>query len=173
MTQAIPLHSLNHVSRETRDVNRLKDFYMQVLGFRPAVRPNFSFGGHWLMLPVGYHQDRGDWHLTPEGRPTPGALLMHIIQKDEAERLPEGPVCAVESGVCMSLGHIIILTTSDEPSSSFPDRPKAILRGHHLAFRTQHMEQVEKILAERGIECGRAVVPNTKVRQLFFFDPGG
>ncbi|PRP82506.1 hypothetical protein PROFUN_10076 [Planoprotostelium fungivorum] len=148
--RSLPLHSLNHVSRETRDVDRLRDFYITVLGFRPAVRPNFSFKGHWLLLPHGYYLEDETWHLTKEGRPPGGALLMHIIQKDEQENLPEGPI---------------------NTDSSYPDRPKAILRGHHLAFRTERMDDVEKILTERGIQFGKSIVPNTSVRQFFFFDP--
>lgn len=49
----LPLHSLNHVSRETRDCRRLQDFYTRVLGFRQIERPVFGFDGAWLAMPNG------------------------------------------------------------------------------------------------------------------------
>lgn len=45
---AIPLSFLHHVARATRDVERCRDFYVNVLGFRDLPRPPFSFRGAWL-----------------------------------------------------------------------------------------------------------------------------
>lgn len=49
MTQPLPIRQLHHVARISRDPERSKAFYRDVLGFRELVRPNFSFRGAWLL----------------------------------------------------------------------------------------------------------------------------
>ena len=51
MSQALPLESVNHIARATRELDKLQetiDFYRDVLGFREIKRPNFDFPGAWL-----------------------------------------------------------------------------------------------------------------------------
>lgn len=46
----VPVKCLNHVSIETRDVERLRVFYSQVLGLQQLDRPDFGFAGAWFRL---------------------------------------------------------------------------------------------------------------------------
>jgi len=39
---------LDHVNVCTRQLDKLKAFYSEVLGLTPGPRPNFSFGGAWM-----------------------------------------------------------------------------------------------------------------------------
>jgi catechol 2,3-dioxygenase-like lactoylglutathione lyase family enzyme len=48
MPESLPLAGLNHIARETTDVDRCLRFYRDVLGFRQVRRPDFNFGGAWL-----------------------------------------------------------------------------------------------------------------------------
>lgn len=48
MPGPIPLESVNHIARETTDVERSLRFYRDVLGFREVWRPDFDFEGAWL-----------------------------------------------------------------------------------------------------------------------------
>jgi catechol 2,3-dioxygenase-like lactoylglutathione lyase family enzyme len=54
---ALPLKSLNHVSRNCRDLYASMDFYERVLGFAPIKRPgSFDFNGAWLFnYGIGIH----------------------------------------------------------------------------------------------------------------------
>jgi catechol 2,3-dioxygenase-like lactoylglutathione lyase family enzyme len=46
----MPLTSLNHYLIVSRNLERSKKFYQQVLGMRLAERPDFGFPGYWLKL---------------------------------------------------------------------------------------------------------------------------
>ncbi len=51
MSQPLPLESVNHIARATRELDKLQetiDFYCNVLGFREIKRPDFDFPGAWL-----------------------------------------------------------------------------------------------------------------------------
>ncbi len=48
MPEALSVEFIHHVSRVTRDLERSREFYIDVLGFQPIQRPNFSFPGAWL-----------------------------------------------------------------------------------------------------------------------------
>jgi catechol 2,3-dioxygenase-like lactoylglutathione lyase family enzyme len=48
MPETLPVEFIHHVSRVTRDLERSREFYIDVLGFQPIQRPNFSFPGAWL-----------------------------------------------------------------------------------------------------------------------------
>lgn len=48
MSEPLPVEFIHHVSRVTRDLERSRTFYCDVLGFEPIPRPNFSFPGAWL-----------------------------------------------------------------------------------------------------------------------------
>ena len=47
---SLPLKSLNHISRNCRDLNASVNFYEHVLGFVPIKRPgSFDFDGSWYV----------------------------------------------------------------------------------------------------------------------------
>lgn len=48
MPDPLPIESVNHIARVTRDLEASTAFYRDVLGFRPIQRPNFRFPGAWL-----------------------------------------------------------------------------------------------------------------------------
>ena len=43
MTVPLPIQAVNHVAVTTRDVERSRAFYRDVLGFREVARPAFDF----------------------------------------------------------------------------------------------------------------------------------
>ena len=48
MPKPLPIKAVNHLGCRTKDVERSKAFYRDVLGFREVARPNFNFAGAWL-----------------------------------------------------------------------------------------------------------------------------
>ncbi|MBI2752657.1 MAG: VOC family protein [Betaproteobacteria bacterium] len=44
----MPLTELNHYFVRANDLERTRDFYVNVLGFEVMPRPNFPFPGYWL-----------------------------------------------------------------------------------------------------------------------------
>eukprot|EP01024_Parvocaulis_polyphysoides_P035679 TRINITY_DN31678_c0_g2_i1.p2 TRINITY_DN31678_c0_g2~~TRINITY_DN31678_c0_g2_i1.p2 ORF type:complete len:215 (-),score=23.92 TRINITY_DN31678_c0_g2_i1:225-869(-) len=52
---------MNHLARETRDVEKSFQFYRDVLGFEELPRPPFPFGGKWIKC---------------------GELVLHLIEMD-------------------------------------------------------------------------------------------
>ena len=46
--QPLPIESVNHIARVSRDLDASLAFYRDVLGFRPIRRPDFGFPGAWL-----------------------------------------------------------------------------------------------------------------------------
>jgi catechol 2,3-dioxygenase-like lactoylglutathione lyase family enzyme len=43
-----PVSSFNHIAREAIDVEKSKNFYCDILGFRPIPRPPLGVEGYWL-----------------------------------------------------------------------------------------------------------------------------
>jgi hypothetical protein len=72
----LPIHSFNHLSKETENVDEMIRFYTKVMGFRRIKRPPFPFAGAWLFMPP--------------------STSLHIIEKDPSVDLPEGPCAAVK-----------------------------------------------------------------------------
>lgn len=48
MPDPLPIASVNHIARVTRDLVASTAFYRDVLGFREIRRPNAPFAGAWL-----------------------------------------------------------------------------------------------------------------------------
>jgi len=46
----MPVDQLQHVNIRCADVDRTKDFYVQILGLRVGERPPFQSAGYWLYL---------------------------------------------------------------------------------------------------------------------------
>jgi catechol 2,3-dioxygenase-like lactoylglutathione lyase family enzyme len=65
------LLTLDHVNLRTTNVQRLTDFYVDVLELAPGPRPDFRFRGAWLYL-----GDKAVLHIVEvESEPTPGKAL--------------------------------------------------------------------------------------------------
>lgn len=73
----MPVAGFQHVNTRSTDVERTRDFYVRVLGFRVGDRPPFASRGYWLYL-----GDQPVLHLVqrPEGEPhhTGGGNVDHI-----------------------------------------------------------------------------------------------
>ena len=151
------VHSLNHVSKESDDVERLSRFYQHFLGFRPLVRPPFPFGGTWLFLPP--------------------CTAMHLIDRDDTvARLPEAPAREVAGLEPMSnpagyfprgisRGHHYAFRVLDIAAA------EEALQSHGVQFWT--ISSPPNFL--RTPE-GTAVKPEAGgelVSQIFFYDPDG
>ena len=105
--QPLQLMAVNHISRETQDVNGLVRFYTNVLGLQKMDRPNFGFGGFWLQLP--------------------GGVALHIIERD-----PEKPTPQQQGGVpperFIRRSEHVALTVSDI------EQAKETLKEHGIVF---------------------------------------
>ncbi|KAF5189364.1 Lactoylglutathione lyase / glyoxalase I family protein [Thalictrum thalictroides] len=124
---------LNHIARESADVNRLAKFYQEILGFERLETPKFGeFEVIWLKLPP--------------------AFSLHLIQRDPAIKLPEGPFSATPR------------TIAD---------PKNLPRGHHVSFAVSNYDSFVQTLKDKGIEVFEKRQPDRKTKQVFFFDPDG
>jgi catechol 2,3-dioxygenase-like lactoylglutathione lyase family enzyme len=95
MPNPLPISSVNHVARVTRNLAASKAFYRDVLGFREVRRPNFPFAGAWL-----YNYGLQIHLIEPEGQTDPLAaggkisaradhLAFHAPDTQAVERLLE------------------------------------------------------------------------------------
>ncbi|WCJ23787.1 Lactoylglutathione lyase / glyoxalase I family protein [Euphorbia peplus] len=102
--------SLNHISRESSDIRRLADFYIQMFGFSEIESPNFAeFKVIWLNLPQ--------------------AFSMHLIERSPATNLPEGPYSAASPVLDPShiaRGHHICFSVSNFDSFVLTLKEKGI-----------------------------------------------
>lgn len=105
--------ALNHISRETEDVERLARFYTEVLGLPRIFRPNFGFGGAWLQLP--------------------GNMQFHIIERD-----PDKPGETLQDAALSNGGHIPerFIRRSHHIALAVPDieAAKQCLSTHGISF---------------------------------------
>jgi len=60
----MPLTELNHYFVRANDLERTKDFYVDVLGFEVMQRPPFPFPGYWLGI-----NGKIQVHMGPSGIP--------------------------------------------------------------------------------------------------------
>ena len=60
----MPLTELNHYFVRANDLERTKDFYVNVLGFEVMPRPDFPFPGYWLGI-----NGKIQVHMGPAGIP--------------------------------------------------------------------------------------------------------
>jgi catechol 2,3-dioxygenase-like lactoylglutathione lyase family enzyme len=78
----MPLEGLNHYTIRPADLERTKDFYVDVLGLEVGYRPPLSFPGHWLYCggqpTVHLIGPRSDDGHPAERNPGPTGLLDHI-----------------------------------------------------------------------------------------------
>ncbi|KAF7806863.1 lactoylglutathione lyase [Senna tora] len=90
--------SLNHISRESSDINRLAKFYQEIFGFEEVESPDFGeFKVVWLRLPSA-------------------SLFLHLIERNPTTKLPEGPWSAtspVADPEHLPRGHHICFSVSN------------------------------------------------------------
>ncbi len=60
----MPLTELNHYFVRANDLEKTRDFYVNVLGFDEMQRPNFPFPGYWLGI-----NGKIQVHMGPAGIP--------------------------------------------------------------------------------------------------------
>ena len=147
------IRSLNHVSRESPQVELMAAFYTTVLGFKRIARPNFPFRGAWLEFPGGH------------------GLQMHLIEPDPQGKVFEGSLRDPVSGS---------MVDSDARSAEVMTVPISIRRGHHLALEMSVTpEEFKQHLKQHGVPYtvfdvpGMSAVPGTDITQFFLFDPDG
>ncbi|XP_059649597.1 glyoxylase I 4 [Cornus florida] len=86
---------LNHVSRESSDINRLAKFYQEIFGFEQIESPKLEFQVIWLKL---------------------SSIYIHLIERDPQTKLPEGPWTAtspVADPKNLPRGHHICFSVSN------------------------------------------------------------
>lgn len=108
--------SLNHVSRESLDIKRLAQFYIEVFGFQQVESPKFEFDVIWLKLEPSFY--------------------LHLIERDPTTKLPEGPwssTSAVADPKNLPRGHHICFSVSN--FDSFVQAVKE--KGIQIHHRTQ------------------------------------
>ncbi|WMV47743.1 hypothetical protein MTR67_041128 [Solanum verrucosum] len=87
---------LNHVSRESSDINRLAQFYIEIFEFEKVEAPRFEFDVIWLKLAPAFY--------------------LHLIERDPTTKLPEGPwsaTSAVADPKNLPRGHHVCFTISN------------------------------------------------------------
>ncbi|OVA05442.1 Glyoxalase-like domain [Macleaya cordata] len=92
---------LNHISRETSDVERLAKFYEEIFGFERIESPKFgAFKVVWLKLPP--------------------AFSLHLIERNPESKLPEGPWSSTPAAVAdpknLPRGHHVSFSVSNYES---------------------------------------------------------
>ena len=143
---SLAVKCLNHVSIETRDVERLRVFYSQMLGLRPLERPDFGFGGAWFQLAQG--------------------VALHIIERDPLKPgSGESEGSLFEGDSDESPPHV------GAASSKVPE--KFIRRSFHTALTVADIDEAKRVLDEHSIPYAVNTVPGTSISQLFFYDPDG
>ena len=86
--------SLNHISRETPNLERIVAFYQDVLGFEQIDHPDFGFPVIWLAIPGG-------------------SLSVHFIESCSTTRLAEGSHRNAATGELVDKSSLSSLKPSD------------------------------------------------------------
>lgn len=81
------LNRLDHYSVRTTQLERTRDFYVDVLGLVDGERPDLGFPGNWLYL-----GDQAVIHLLGVDEASPDALTDHLGDRDDAELTGGGAV---------------------------------------------------------------------------------
>jgi len=113
----MPITELNHYFVRANDLEKTKDFYVNVLGFQVMERPRFPFRGYWLGV-----NGVAQIHMGPHD--VPNAELYYL-------GTPRNAVTD-HSGV---VDHIAFLATD-------PDGFKRRFRDMNIAFRPRYQPEV-------------------------------
>jgi catechol 2,3-dioxygenase-like lactoylglutathione lyase family enzyme len=81
----MPIQKLAHYSIRTRDLERSKRFYEDILGFRAGYRPPFPFPGIWLYQ-GGDEAEFGVVHIIGIDDANPGGLSGYLGNRAEDEQ---------------------------------------------------------------------------------------
>ncbi len=114
----MPVTSINHFLIRAADIERSKNFYVDVLGFQVAPRPDFPFPGYWLG--------------------TNGSIQVHIAQDgiDNRSFYYLGTPEDAANGQTGVIDHVAFLC--EEPAQ-FKER----LDGKGVTYRTRYLPENE------------------------------
>lgn len=73
----MPLKQLDHFSIRTMEVEKTKDFYVDILGLTIGDRPNFDFPGYWL-----YIAGQAVVHIVGIDKDDPQGLIDYLGEVD-------------------------------------------------------------------------------------------
>src|SRR5262249_59345328 len=76
---AMPLHHLEHFLIQTEDLEKTKDWYVDVLGMRVGPAPDFKFPVYWLYL-----GDNDVLHITQGGAQVSENRMKYLGQQSTA-----------------------------------------------------------------------------------------
>jgi catechol 2,3-dioxygenase-like lactoylglutathione lyase family enzyme len=76
---AMPLHHLQHFLIQTEDLEKTRDWYVEVLGMRVGPHPDFKFPVHWL-----YIGDTDVLHITQGGANVSENRMKYLGQQSTA-----------------------------------------------------------------------------------------
>jgi len=113
----MPVTELNHYFVRANDLEKTKDFYVDVLGFRVMERPRFPFHGYWLGV-----NGVAQIHMGPHD--VPNAELYYLGTPRNA--------ATDQTGV---IDHIAFLATD-------PDAFKQRFRERNISFRPRYQPEV-------------------------------
>jgi glyoxylase I family protein len=95
---------LHHVSLSVRDLERSRQFYSEVLGFRQIARPPFDSKGVWYAI---------------------GSQQLHLLENAQGETLRQGPIDTVDGHFAIWVksfaGTIAALEAAGLPYEARPD----------------------------------------------------
>ena len=80
----MPLTELNHYFVRANDLEKTKDFYVDVLGFEVMPRPNFPVPGYWLGINGKIQRGDAGWVMTAIGEFHDGKTVRAMV--DPAKR---------------------------------------------------------------------------------------
>lgn len=184
--------SLNHISRESTDINRLAKFYQevcmfrfnsqskiyklrlyvlnfygQIFGFEEVESPKFAeFKVVWLRLPSS-------------------SLYLHLIERNPSNNLPEGPWSAASPvkdpshlprghHLCFSVPNLQSFIHTLKVSLFFIIVYQALWVGNDVKLlKTEWKHACVCLMQDKGIETFEKSLPDGKIKQVFFFDPDG
>src|SRR6267154_1315368 len=112
----MPVTELNHYLIRANDLERTKDFYCKVLGFKVMPRPDFPFPGYWLGI-----NGKIQVHMAQAG--VPNSELYYLGSPKNAARDNSGVV-----------DHIAFLATE-------PDQLVKHLKGLKVACRPRNFPE--------------------------------
>ncbi|CAL5395452.1 unnamed protein product [Camellia sinensis] len=116
---------LNHVSRESSDINRLSKFYQEIFGFEQIESPKLEFNVIWLKLGPSF--------------------FLHLIERNPETKLPEGPwsaVSAVADTKNLPRGHHICFSVSNFDSFVQTLKQEKGIETHQRALPNGKIKQV-------------------------------
>src|SRR5512138_4017106 len=94
----MPLGGLQHYTIEPQDLERTKDFYVDVLGLEIGDRPPLDFPGYWL-----YSGGTATVHLMGTRKPREGIVVRGTEKKyEDTGRLDHVAFAAPTSTACAS-----------------------------------------------------------------------